>query len=163
MVALFKSNVPAIPRTILKSSNAWDDKLRMVRYDDTVGDWLLSTSDGFYSLRTLEAIPTKIADAPPVSVMGLNVWQRGDQGEWLCGSFSGMTIWQRRSGGKSVSLDYATRKPTVEQSGMPFGKQPVSGFSKDFRRKPFVVEHTTAPLPFRSPTVWRHCPCRYGM
>lgn len=140
MVALMKSDIPVIPGTKFSGDNAWDDKLRMVRYDNVCNDWLISTSNGFFALKELTGVPVKVDDAPPVSVMGLNVWRRGEAGEWLCGSFSGMCVW-RRSPDSSASLDYATGQPTELPTGMPFGKQAVSGFSPDFACGPFVVEY----------------------
>lgn len=48
----------------------------MIAYDDTCHDWLLSTSEGFYSLNLQQGTAKKIDSAPPVSVMGLNVLQK---------------------------------------------------------------------------------------
>ncbi len=49
MIALVLNKMPSIPGTTLHSKNPWNDKLRVVRYDEKFGDWLLSTSDGFFS------------------------------------------------------------------------------------------------------------------
>lgn len=155
MIALAKSKVPAIPGTILRSKNAWNDKLRMVRYDDQCGDWLLSTSEGFYSLGRLDATPQKISNAPSVSVMGLNVWQKDQKGQWLCGSFSGLTVWNRQ---KNTSTDYFTHQPTLKQSGMPFGNVTVSGFSQDFKGKPFVVEYYNGTTKLAQPASLNQLP-----
>lgn len=138
MVPLVLNRIPTLPGTVLKSDNAWNDKLRMIRYDATADDWLLSTSEGFYSLSRLDGKPTKIQAAPPASVMGVNVLQSDGAGHWLCGSFSGMFVWDRTSG---TSTDFFTHKPAVQQKGMPFGKVAVAGYSADFACQPFVVEY----------------------
>ena len=121
-------------------ANAWSDKLRMLRYDDAAGDWVLSTSDGFFSLTSLDGIPVKIQQAPPVSVMGLNVWQRNAQGDWLCGSFSGMSVWNRTRG---TVTDYFTGKSLLGKPGRPFTANAISGYSDDLACGPVAVLHDT--------------------
>ena len=80
MIALVLNKIPALPGTTLKRENPWHDKLRMIRYDDSCHDWLLSTSQGFYSLNMSNAKVKALASAPPVSVMGLNVLQKDMKG-----------------------------------------------------------------------------------
>ena len=149
LIFLALNKVPSIPGTTLHSPNPWNDKLRMVRYDDAFGDWLLSTSEGFYSLKTLDSVPVKLYDVPPVSVMGLNVWQKDTQGRWLCGSFSGMFVWERASG---RSVDYFTGKPAPKKAGAPFGQKAVSGYSADLGKKNFVVEYYEGTNAIPQPT-----------
>lgn len=138
LILLAMTKVPAIPGTRLYSSNSWNDKLRLIRYDNTSCEWILSTSEGFYSLKTLDSTPMRINHAPPVSVMGLNVFQRDKDGNWLCGSFSGMFVWNRD--GDKIT-DYFTGEPAPDKAGPPFGKRAVSGYSQDFTVGPFTVEH----------------------
>lgn len=138
LIALVYGTIPPIPGTQLDSPNAWNDKLRMLRYDDAYGDWLLSTSEGFYSLASPDAVPVKVEKAPPVSVMGLNVWQKDKQGKWLAGSFSGMFVWDRQTGRVT---DYFTGEEAGDTAGPPFGKFAVSGYSADFKGKECVVEY----------------------
>lgn len=138
MLPLVKNRVPAAPGTTLDSDNPWHDKLRTIRYDDAVGDFLLSTSEGLFSLTNLNGTPVRVDGAPPVSVMGMNVFQKDDGGLWLCGSFSGLFLWDRAAG---TATDYFTREPAPEKQGMPFGKRAISGFSADFACGPFAVEY----------------------
>lgn len=132
MVALALTKVPTLPFTTLKSKNPWHDKLRLVRYDSRVGDWLLSASEGYFSLGSdiSKPRPTRIMDAPPQNVMGLNVWQQREDGTWLCGSFGGMHVWNRRTG---MATDYFTGRPVPKKPGPPLGKKAISGYSSDFR------------------------------
>lgn len=138
LLALVYGKVPAIPFTQLDSSNAWNDKLRMLRYDEQQGDWLLSTSDGFYSLTSLQAIPVKVRKTPPVSVMGLNVLQPDQQGNWLTGSFSGMYVWHRSS---NRITDFFTGETASEAAGPPFGRHAITGYSSDFHGKTCLTEY----------------------
>lgn len=142
MIPLALLNVKAMPHTPLSSDNPWNDRLRMLRYDDDAGDWLLSTSTGFYSLRSFGDIPVKIESAPPVSVMGLNVFEKPGS-YWLCGSFGGMFVWDRSNG---VVRDYFTHETVKEQTGPPFGSIPISGYSSSFNDKsggirPFTIDY----------------------
>lgn len=134
MIPLALSRIPTLPLTTLHSSNPWHDKLRMVRHDDSTGEWLVSTSEGFYSIRGGIGGKdiTRLKDAPPVSVMGLNVWQKDDGkdgNKWLCGSFSGLFVWNRAT---STSTDYFTHRPAPRKQGPPFGQRAIAGFSSDF-------------------------------
>lgn len=63
------------------------------------------------------------------AILGLNALQKDKTGHWLCGSFSGLFVWNRQTG---KSVDFFTHKPTTEKSGMPFGNKAVSGYSQDF-------------------------------
>lgn len=141
MIAGILTRVPPLPFTALDDPNAWADKLRALRYDSLAGDWLLSTSDGFYSMKTLSSVPQKLEDAPPVSIMGVNVFRRGGGEEWLVGSFRGLYRWDRSSGG--VYDFYDGTRP--KKSGMPVGEHDVCGWMLG------PVEYTSgtsvAPMP----------------
>lgn len=148
LIALVQGRVPAFPGTSLSSSNPWHDNLRMLRYDNRAKEWLLSASDGFYRLSSLQDIPRKLAKTPPVSVMGVNVWQRDRNGDWLIGSFSGMYRWNLQCG---LVTDYISGKPASLKPGPPFGKMPVAGFTSDFNHRAYVVNYEKgsdfAPMP----------------
>ena len=153
LIAIASVDVPAIPFSSVSTGNAWHDKLRMLRYDDDHDDWLLSTSDGFYSLRSLASVPQKISAAPPVSVMGVNAWHRQGRDSWLIGSFSGMYSWNRNTG---VVKDYFTGDVVKEVSGSPFGKFAVSGYSDDFTCGPAVVEYIGGTGKIKMPSEMGH-------
>ena len=148
LIALVSFRTPAIPYTVADSDNAWNDRLRMLRYDAEFDDWILSTSEGFYSMATLRSVPVKLEKTPPVSVMGLNVWQKDSCGNWLTGSFSGMYVWDRD---KNASFDYFSGEKAEDVSGPPFGKYAVSGYCDNIGEKPFVVEYhngtSAIPMP----------------
>lgn len=162
MIPLALSRIPTLPGTTLRNSNAWHDKLRMLRYDSTCGDWLVSTSEGFYTLGAdlARAVPQRLKSQPPVSVMGLNVWQPAEGGRWLCGSFSGMYVWDRRQG---TSTDYFTGTPAPAKAGPPFGKKAIAGFSGDFadnkgRKQQVVAEYYDGTPLIRQPEWMNRLP-----
>lgn len=124
-----------------KHENVWDDKLRALQYDEQMGDWLLYTSDGFYSLESLNSSPRKTEVQPPVGVMGINVFcrefppstyteeERWKQQVWIVGSFSGLYAWHRPSNQIYDMTNGITLPPHAE--AMPFGSVKVSGYSTD--------------------------------
>ena len=138
LIAIANIDVPSIPFTSVSTDNAWHDKLRMMRYDEKENEWLLSSSEGFYSLKSLTDIPQPVTVVPPVSVMGINAWEKDAEGNWIVGSFSGMFTWNRSTG---VVKDFFTGEVTHETSGSPFGKFAVSGYTDDFKCGTAVVEY----------------------
>ena len=154
MIALVMGKTPAMPGTTLHSPNPWHDKLRMLSYDEACHDWLLSTSEGFYSMSLDGGVVRKISSAPPVSVMGLNVLQKDKEGKWLCGSFSGLFVWDRRH---ATSIDYFTHKPAPKTSGPPFGKKAIAGMSQDFQ-VPVVAEYYEGTSFAPQPATMNHLP-----
>lgn len=130
LLAVARIATPPIPGSLLDSPNPWQDKLRALRWDANRSDWLLSTSDGFYSLTDFRHQPVREAQAPAVSVMGINVLTlSADQQSWIVGSFAGLYCWHRGSG---KAYDYFTHAPAPTRPASPFGQTAVSGFSSDF-------------------------------
>lgn len=160
LLALVNLSTPPFPFSTLDSNNPWNDRLRMLRYDEISGDWLLSTSSGFYTFSHFHDIPVPIDNAPPVSVMGLNVFQRDTDGSWLIGSFNGFYRWQRQL---NASLDYLTGAPITRPSRLPFGQFAVGGFSNDFHNtdgtpRPIIVSHYGGTDQLVQPESMRHLP-----
>lgn len=128
MIPFAMSKSKPIPGSVLDSDNAWHDKLRCIRWDDSLGVWLVSTSAGFYAMGDFESIPVKVPSAPAVSPMGINVFTKHPSGEWLVGSFSGMFRWHPV---QELVLDYFTNAPVKRTFGRPVGGVVVSGYSSD--------------------------------
>lgn len=76
----------------LSSDNPWHERLRALRFDKYTGEWLLSTSEGFYRLSSWGSKPYKWSVQPSVSPMGINVMEQLAAREWLIGSFSGLFL-----------------------------------------------------------------------
>jgi len=133
----------------MDSPNPWNDKLRTLRYDARYNDWLLYTSEGFYTLNALPEVPRAIkVPQPPVSVMGINVQTQLPEGEWLIGSFSGLFIWERSDGN---SYDYFTHQLAKPTRGIPISDQLIAGYSADFIDKTVVVDYNRGTERLRQP------------
>lgn len=126
MIPLAMNKVKPLPGSVLDSRNPWHDKLRCIRWDDWMGSWLLSSSEGFYQLDDFNTVPVRLKKAPPVSPMGVNVFIPDTQDSWLVGSFSGLFRWNPSKG---EVIDYFTNEPPVVSYGRPVGRILVTGFS----------------------------------
>ena len=131
MILLATNSTRPLPGTVLNSDNAWYDKLRMIRYDEQEHDWMISTSDGFYSLTSLTSQPKALTTAPPVSVMGQNVWQHESIGTWLVGSFDVLYRWNRQTN-YIEPCDASLYAGVLVPGTAPTG-QTISGYSSDFK------------------------------
>lgn len=131
LIPFVLTQAPGIEGSALSPSKPWIDKLRAIRWDNMYSRWLLSTSDGFYSLEpSLRSIPQKIEYAPRVSVMGVTVLEQEPDGQWLVGSLSGLYRWNIDT---QEITDYFTGEPADNKPGAPFGKQPVAGYMAEYR------------------------------
>ena len=146
MITVIKAEVPTIPGTNLYSTNPWNNKLRMIRRDPITKEWLLSTSQGFYALKQFGKAPKRLTDTPPVSVMGLNVWEWSDRDSlWVVGSFSGAFKWSRQEG---QVYDALTGKAYTEsgRKGMPIFGTPISGYTIDSDGRERFYSYSTGEL-----------------
>lgn len=149
LIAIASGRIPPIPFSTMASHNPWHDKLRTLRYDVKYHDWLLYTSEGFYTLNALTEVPRAIkVPIPPVSVMGINVQTQLPEGEWLIGSFSGLFIWERSHGN---SYDYFTHQLAKPARGIPISDHSIAGYSTDFIDRTVVVDYNRGTERLRQP------------
>lgn len=79
------------------SSDVWIDRLRTLYWDDQESYWIVGADDGFYRVAEhFDAPPVRLDPHPPLSVMGINVFEPMGQGTYLVGSFSGLFVWNPR-------------------------------------------------------------------
>jgi iron-regulated transmembrane protein len=156
MILLAKNSTKPLPGTTLSSDNAWNDKLRMIRYDDQKHDWLISTSEGFFSLKTLADKPTAIEYAPPVSVMGQNVWQRINDNTWVVGSFDGLFLWNRDYNEVAPYDDIMAFNPSIP--GTAPSEQMITGFSSDFKNKECIATYYLGSSFAKQPEEFKNKP-----
>lgn len=129
MIPLVMTHTAPVPFSTMDSKNPWHDKLRCVRWDNEIEKWILSTSEGFYETANLETQEPRKVDAaavPPVSPMGINVWERSDSATWLVGSFNGMYKWNPATG---EVIDKFTGRIPERAAGRPLSNNLVAGYS----------------------------------
>lgn len=115
----------------------WHDKLRDIRYDEQREIFLLATSEGvFYSRTTFSTPLEQFPVEPPISIMGINVFEIHENGDYLVGSFSGAYRWNPYTG---LVADYFSGQPIQINSGLssPFGSFAIAGFSNNSGKEYF--------------------------
>jgi len=127
LIAIANKQVGIIPGTHMDNPNPWFDKLRRVDWNETTKQYLFSTSEGFFfGDKNLSQELQPASSQPPVSIMGCNVLKSIDDEVYAVGSFSGMFLWNIKTG---AVADFFTRQPHVAQQGMarPVGANMVAG------------------------------------
>lgn len=110
----------------LYSDNPWFDRLRGIRRDNKRGGWLLSTSEGFFTLSDFSAKPERWSCQPEVSPMGINGFAQRPDGSWLIGSFSG--LFEVHPETKDAVRNYFTGEVIRQvKLGRPVGTYTISG------------------------------------
>jgi hypothetical protein len=147
MIPLALTKISPLPGSTLSDDNVFHDKLRGIRWDANMHSWLLSTSEGFFSISDdlHNSIAVKITQAPPVSPMGINVFCRNPkvESEWLVGSFSGLFSWNPIT---ASVVDYFTGASAVVSHGRPVAAHTVTGWTKDLSTDdPVIFEYSAAP------------------
>lgn len=157
MVPLVLNKTAPLPGSAFDTDNAFKDKIRAIRWNEELGCWIMSTSEGFYRIGSKkepsvtkqncgdleDAVPVKIDKAPVVSPMGITVFTRNpyNKEEWLVGSFSGMERWNPMTGMIAEWFDDAPApSPIPSLEG-----HHVTGFSTDITCSPIVFEYSDSP------------------
>lgn len=140
MIPLVLTNTAPIPYTTQDSENYWQDKLRGLRWEDSIGKWLISTSEGFIIAdKDFSNCPYRIShvNQPPVSPMGITVFEKLGNSEWLIGSFSGLYKWDLEEGNVT---DFFTGKD-FNHNEQNYATEPVlvSGVSRDLNLESITI------------------------
>jgi len=140
LLTIAGSKIPAIKYSHLDQANPWYDDLRDIMYDDDKETYLLAGYKGIYHLKTLESTPRLFPVQPPVSVMGINVFEKFDRNSYLVGSFSGLFLWNPTNG---WVYDFISKTPyRNNSSGRPFGAYAISGLLKGNNNQLYGVDYT---------------------
>ncbi len=141
LIAIVNSKFPALKHTIIDHPNPWYDKLRDIQYDRLADAFIISTSDGFFAATpgfsdSLFRIPTQ----PPISVMGINVFEQPEDGVFITGSFSGIHTWIPS---QHFIQDRITGMYVIPGTGMahPFGSVPVAGYFNPGNGSEYIFDY----------------------
>lgn len=153
LIPIANSRVTKIKFTELDNPNPWFDRFRDLVYDKESGRFLVATSEGiYYSDDCFRGELKLFHRQPPISVMGINVFEKTSAGHYLIGSFSGIFDWEPSSG---HTLDCITMTDYTEtgESGPPFGNVTIAGSIRcnDSTRILFDYAHGAIALNGKSP------------
>jgi hypothetical protein len=154
LIAIANSVVSPIPGTVLSSSNPWYDKLRRVLYDEQQKIFIFSTYDGLYVINeNFQGPMLQPVNQPPVSVMGCNVLEKMDQGNYLVGSFNGLFVWNPFTG---QVMDYLAGVPYVapQVAGPPVSKDMIDGWFTDASQNEFYFDYNHGVIPIHSSSTF---------
>lgn len=128
----------------LYSDNPWHESLRAMRYSPEQEQWILSTSRGFYTLATFSDKPDRWHVQPPISPMGINVFERLGAGDWLIGSFSGLYRVSTHPSAQHPIIDYTSGKPyNPKERRSPVSDNPIAGLAyAGVNDLPYIVSYT---------------------
>ncbi len=156
LIAIARTNVSPLKFSHLDQPNPWYDKLRDILYDEDRGILLLSTSEGMYFMDPVELWPARFQNQPPVSVMGINTFERKGNGVFLIGSFSGLFLWHPSH---PEILNYAKGTVHAEQSGgRPVGDYKVTGVLHDTQGRQYMVDYDQGVIPLWHDTNFSDTP-----
>lgn len=160
MIPCVMTSTAPLPGSTLHSPNAWHDKLRALRWEPTLGRWLMATSSGF-ALADADFGSVSLLDrrmTPPVSPMGVNVMETTGPGQWLIGSFSGLYRWNLEDG--SVTDSFTDESLEAAGShGRTASHHLVSGYSTHFGERPVTFDYSIGADGLKAmPEVLAHQP-----
>lgn len=152
LIPIARSKVGLIPGSRLDDPNPWFDKLRCASWDETLQQYILSTSDGFYFLNeNLTKTPQAATIQPPVSVMGCNVLHKTTSGQYLVGSFSGLYIWDIRN---NLVVDVFTGRAPVNTGGRPISDHLISGYAETRDGDHYVFDYSKGMQNLQNSATW---------
>jgi hypothetical protein len=137
------AKVKKISHTELATPNPWFDLLRRIYYDKDIDRFIVSTMEGFYY--SDDNFKTELKEfnfQPPVSVMGVTVFEKIDVNTYLVGSFEGLFTWNSKTGEIS---DYINKQSYASPSRntRPIGDYLVSGFTRDYKNQEYFFDYNT--------------------
>ena len=153
LIPIASERVAKIKYTELDTPNPWFDRFRDLLYDADQRRFLVATSEGIYYSDDGFRSDLKIfAVQPPVSVMGINVFEKTGPGRYRVGSFSGIFDWEPATGRIEDAITQ-TEYHDTGRGGPPFGSVTVAGFIRcaDSCSVGFDYAHGAMALEGRSP------------
>ncbi len=130
-------------------TNFWHDKLRDMVIDSAGKRIIISTSEGFWhwELNDINAKARSFSVQPPVSVMGINVFEPIDDSLFLIGSFSGLYKWNIP---ENTVRDAVTGLPaTPRENSSPFGSLAVAGVLMEKNEPTALFDYDAGWIPLK--------------
>ena len=147
LIAIANSRVAKLKFTNLDNPNPWFDQFRDILYDEELNRFLIGTVEGIYfSKDHFKSAPVLAPAQPPVSIMGINVFEKIGRGDYLVGSFYGLYQWMPDY---SFVQDYITKSTqfSIDRSGPPLGQFMAAGFIKKNDGTEYHIDYNQGAIP----------------
>jgi hypothetical protein len=141
LIAIAETRIGKIPLTELSTPNPWFDILRRIIYLPVENNYLVSTSEGFYTFdHAFSREAQKFELQPPASVMGVTVLDDLGSSNVLLGSFEGLFVWNHKNG---EVFDLIKQTPYIRplRKGPPVGDHKISGYTTWYKDSPIVFDY----------------------
>jgi len=140
LIPVANVQVSKIPYTLLDTPNQWYDKLRRIKYDEHRECYYLATIDGIFKFKDLDSEPEFISIQPPVSMMGINVFEYENVDFLLVGSFNGLYRWNLNT------YEYKNMIKQVSKQSKRKGflsDNRVTGFLRNYKNEFLFVDYNS--------------------
>lgn len=140
LIAIAESQVGKIPFSTLDNPNPWHDQLRMIHWNDAGKYWIVGTNEGLYQADAdFRNLLRPFKTQPPLSVMGINVFEELTDGIFAIGSFNGLFLWQPD---QEYVRDMITGEfpKATSNAGSPIGQHMISGMVR-FKNKMMLFDY----------------------
>jgi hypothetical protein len=146
LIAIANSRVAKMKYTKLDDGNPWYDRFRDILYDEELDRFLIGTVEGIYfSEDHFLSAPVLAPAQPPVSIMGINVFEKLGKGDYLVGSFYGLYRWVPDYRFVQDHISKSTQF-IINPSGPPLGKFMSAGFIKKKSGEEFHIDYNMGAL-----------------
>jgi len=147
LIPIARAKVEKIRFSSLDNPNPWHDKLRAIQYDEELEGYMIGTNEGIYYAH--DSFKDSLVPAPlqpPLSVMGINVFEKIGQDEYLVGTFNGLYNWKPMRQGV---IDVFTGLPPkrTDTRGKPISENMISGLIKDLEGRSYIMDYNHGAIP----------------
>ena len=150
LIAIANARVSKLKYTNLDNPNPWFDQFRDILYDEELDRFLIGTVEGIYfSEDHFRSAPILLPTQPPVSIMGINVFEKIGSGDYLVGSFYGLYRWMPDY---HFVQDYITQSTHFDfnPNGPPIGDFMSTGFIRKIDGTEYHIDYNMGAIPLNS-------------
>ena len=146
LIPIANAKVDKLPYTLLDMPNAWYDQLRRIYFDEENNRILVGTIEGiYYSDDNFKSELKAFPKQPPISVMGINVFEKVNSKQYLIGGFNGLFLWNTETG---FVLDYIKKRAyqAPKRNGSPIGEYLVTGYFINHKHEELIFDYNQGLL-----------------
>ena len=138
LLTIANARVKKIPFTELATENPWFDNLRRIQYNKENSMFIIGTNEGFYySDDNFHSKLKQFMSQPPISIMGINVFQKIAPNIYLVGSFEGLYEWNIKTG---EYFDYLKNRNYTPSNSRIKSNGVIAGYLNNYKNQEIVFD-----------------------